>query len=533
MAERRNKLIGRGLPGKASFKLEDLNANDTVLWNATTYEWDAGPGGGGGSSTLGGLTDVVITGVADNEVLAYDSTSGNWINQTAAEAGLGTATDVAANTTHRTSDGSDHTFLDQSVISGSAPNFVNTNMTGNISVWTNDSGYVTSSHTHAASDITSGTLAHERGGLEANVSGYSGLIKISGGTTSQAVAGTDYLTDVVQDTSPQLGGNLDCQNKTLDVVERIYIDGQTAEYTSTPDPFIYWDQNHTYDYNGNTGHPAFDGVIMPSAVQFSGTHTLGRSASALGLGFLFNAVATVTNESGSAFNFSPFYTLNANIKFVADDAAITQGTSIDIISQPSFSATGASGSLAVTNIEGFRSQGVIGNDASATNRYGYQVLDMTLNGTTTGTLATAAGFCSQLSSSGVTPSTGRYTHVLLGTSTIPTSDSFGIYQATEEPNLFSGTLRLPFNSYSGNPTLDDADFFCTNSSASGRTHNLPTAVGRAGQVYVFKKTNGDITVTPNGSETIDGASTDNLTSTNQYMIIVSDGANWLRIAEGT
>ena len=42
-----------------------------------------------------------------------------------------------------------------------------------------------SSHTHAASDITSGTLAHEQGGLEADVSGYSGLLKISGGATSQ------------------------------------------------------------------------------------------------------------------------------------------------------------------------------------------------------------------------------------------------------------------------------------------------------------------------------------------------------------
>lgn len=46
--------------------------------------------------------------------------------------------------------------------------------------------------TAPASVITSGTLVHERGGLEADVSAYSGLVKISGGATSQAVAGTDY-----------------------------------------------------------------------------------------------------------------------------------------------------------------------------------------------------------------------------------------------------------------------------------------------------------------------------------------------------
>lgn len=44
----------------------------------------------------------------------------------------------------------------------------------------------------AASQITSGTLVHERGGLEADISAYSGLIKIAAGVTSNAVSGTDY-----------------------------------------------------------------------------------------------------------------------------------------------------------------------------------------------------------------------------------------------------------------------------------------------------------------------------------------------------
>ena len=39
-------------------------------------------------------------------------------------------------------------------------------------------------HNHAASEITSGTVAHERGGLEADVSAYSGFVKITGGATS-------------------------------------------------------------------------------------------------------------------------------------------------------------------------------------------------------------------------------------------------------------------------------------------------------------------------------------------------------------
>ena len=54
-------------------------------------------------------------------------------------------------------------------------------------------------HTHAASDITSGTIAHERGGLEADVSAYSGLVKIFSGSTSAVTvtsAGEALLDDV-------------------------------------------------------------------------------------------------------------------------------------------------------------------------------------------------------------------------------------------------------------------------------------------------------------------------------------------------
>ena len=44
------------------------------------------------SVSVDGLSDATITSVADNEVLAYDSTSSEWINQTAAEANLATST---------------------------------------------------------------------------------------------------------------------------------------------------------------------------------------------------------------------------------------------------------------------------------------------------------------------------------------------------------------------------------------------------------------------------------------------------------
>ena len=47
-------------------------------------------------ASLSDVHDVTITTPADNEVLAYNDASGTWINQTAAEAGIATAGDLAA-----------------------------------------------------------------------------------------------------------------------------------------------------------------------------------------------------------------------------------------------------------------------------------------------------------------------------------------------------------------------------------------------------------------------------------------------------
>jgi len=60
-------------------------------------------------------------------------------------------------------------------------------------------GWTNANHAHAAANsggtlnasaIGAGTLVHERGGLEADVSAYSGLVKITGGTTSAVAAPT-------------------------------------------------------------------------------------------------------------------------------------------------------------------------------------------------------------------------------------------------------------------------------------------------------------------------------------------------------
>lgn len=68
-------------------------------------------------------------------------------------------------------------------------------------------------------------------------------------------------------------------------------------------------------------------------------------------------------------------------------------------------------------------------------------------------------------------------------------------------------------------------------SGSAFTFTLFTAVGNAGKVLRFKKTDSSttniVTVDGAGTETIDGQLTFVLTALNQSLTIVSDGSNWL------
>lgn len=73
----------------------------------------------------GGSGDVVGPGSAvDENIAVFDSTTGKLIK----DSGINISA-VTANTTHRSSDGSDHTFIDQDVTSASTPTFGNDNFT--------------------------------------------------------------------------------------------------------------------------------------------------------------------------------------------------------------------------------------------------------------------------------------------------------------------------------------------------------------------------------------------------------------------
>lgn len=149
---------------------------------------------------LDDLTDVTVSSAASGEVLQHDGS--NFVNRSLDAAGIAPQS-RAINTSAPLSGGGDLSAdrtISMPQASGSQDGYLSS------SDFANFNSKADGSHNHAASDIDSGTLAHERGGLEADVSAFNGLVKISGGATSQAVEGTDHYQPGGTDVSLADGG---------------------------------------------------------------------------------------------------------------------------------------------------------------------------------------------------------------------------------------------------------------------------------------------------------------------------------------
>ena len=69
--------------------------NEVLAYDSTSSKWiNQTAAEAGLVPTVSGISDVTITSVADNEVLAYDNGSSTWINQTASEASLAATSDL-------------------------------------------------------------------------------------------------------------------------------------------------------------------------------------------------------------------------------------------------------------------------------------------------------------------------------------------------------------------------------------------------------------------------------------------------------
>ena len=89
-------------------------ANQVLSWDGADYDWVAS-----GSGTLAGLTDVDTTGVANDKILKYNSTTSKWEIADDSTAGGGTLGDLAVSGSTMTSTGTTVTIDDDLVVTGS------------------------------------------------------------------------------------------------------------------------------------------------------------------------------------------------------------------------------------------------------------------------------------------------------------------------------------------------------------------------------------------------------------------------------
>lgn len=161
------------------------------------------------SINLDGVSDVVITSVTDNELLAYDSSSSSWINQTALEVGFaaiatsGAYSDLSGTPTIPSdlSDLTDTTSIipsdltDLGIIDGSANQVLTTDGAGNFSFTTVSSGGATQNLFETISADSGSTSANTATDTLTIAGGNSISTSITGDTVTVAYNGAAGVTN--------------------------------------------------------------------------------------------------------------------------------------------------------------------------------------------------------------------------------------------------------------------------------------------------------------------------------------------------
>ena len=81
-------------------------------------------------------------------------------------------------------------------------------------------------------------------------------------------------------------------------------------------------------------------------------------------------------------------------------------------------------------------------------------------------------------------------------------------------------------------TATTTDYFILMNTSSARTLNLPAAASSKGMIYIIKRNGGNnLTIDPNASEKIVGATTLVLTSDKQSVMVICDGTVWQAIGK--
>ena len=191
-------------------------------WNSTKSVWQLVPG----VSTLDQLQDVTAGSPSDNNLLAYDSATSNWTNQTASQAGVAAAshTHAQSNVTNLVSDLAAKAPLASPTFTGT----VTTPLTTAGYVKTTSGGVISSSASVPQSDVTNLTSdlagkaatshTHAQSAITNLTSDLAAKANLSGATFTGGISSTSFqasgATGIINITSRTNSGFFEQSNPT-------------------------------------------------------------------------------------------------------------------------------------------------------------------------------------------------------------------------------------------------------------------------------------------------------------------------------
>ena len=160
---------------------------------------------------------------------------------------------------------------------------------------------------------------------------------------------------------------------------------------------------------------------------------------------------------------------------------------------------------------------------------GFEASSTVSSGITTGSNNILIG--DQVNTSGVTVSNElNIGNAIYATSLYGSSTQVGVGNGNNAPNStlsVSGSMSLPIRT-GGDITLTDNDYTYIWVNASPGTVTLPLANGRTGRIYVIKNVNTavNLTLSPSGSDQIDGAASQTIAGGNSLIVQSNGGTEW-------
>ena len=232
--------------------------------------------------------------------------------------------------------------INQGLATSDSPTFVDITISGDdITMATNTAGALliadgtnfNPTTVDSLSELTS--IAGDDVFLAIDTSG-GGLKKVARSTVVQGLAASNAIANVVEDTTPQLGGDLDAQFSNITSVGVLTADGVAGTYGSSSSPVVFTTtvasktSAHPYSGDGSSSAYFLNGVESP-AIQFSGVDGITSST-----GYYYKFDQANSSNSGHPLRF--YY-----------DAAKTTAYTTGVTTSGTPGSAGAHTTIAVTS----------------------------------------------------------------------------------------------------------------------------------------------------------------------------------------